>query len=116
MVRAPSMAGERVRTYIRGLDEQMQGGVPTGHIVLLVCKPGAMKSSVAFNPLYHSAKQDGRGRLYITFEQDRDSLLATMGHLGIDTTGLEDKISVLDLGLIPRSSSNLATGRGSRRS
>lgn len=63
MVRAPSMADERVRPDIRGLDEQMQGGVPTGQIVLLAGKPGAMKSSVAFNSLYHNAKQDGRGGL-----------------------------------------------------
>ena len=94
------MAEERIRTYVRGLDEQLQGGIPAGHVVLLAGKPGTMKSSLAFNMLYHNAKNDGRGGVYVTLEQSRESLLANMGGLGMDPTGLEKKLSVLDLSLI----------------
>ena len=52
------MPAPRIRTYIRGLDEQLQGGVPKAHVVLLAGKPGTMKSSVAFSMVYHNAKRD----------------------------------------------------------
>ena len=90
----------RVRTYIRGLDEQLQGGIPKGHVVLLAGKPGTMKSSVAFNMLYNNARNDGNGCVYVTLEQSRDSLLENMTGLGMDIKGLESKLSVLDLALI----------------
>jgi len=53
------MPAPRIRTYIRGLDEQLQGGVPKAHVVLLAGKPGTMKSSVAFSMVYHNAKSSG---------------------------------------------------------
>ncbi|TLZ56649.1 MAG: circadian clock protein KaiC, partial [Methanobacteriota archaeon] len=90
----------RVRTYIRGLDEQLQGGIPKGHVVLLAGKPGTMKSSVAFNMLYNNARNDGNGCVYVTLEQSRESLLENMTGLGMDIKGLESKLSVLDLALI----------------
>ncbi|MEK6851193.1 MAG: ATPase domain-containing protein [Candidatus Thermoplasmatota archaeon] len=94
------MTEERIRTYVRGLDEQLQGGIPAGHVVLLAGKPGTMKSSISFNMLYGNAKNDGRGAVYVTLEQSRESLLANMAGLGMDATGLEKKLSVLDLSLI----------------
>ena len=98
----------RVRTYIRGLDEQLQGGVPKSHIVLLAGKPGTMKSSVAFNMVYNNAKNDGIGCVYVTLEQSRESLLENMAGLGMDVKGLESKLSVLDLGLIRKKLKQLA--------
>jgi len=98
----------RVRTYIRGLDEQLQGGVPKAHIVLLAGKPGTMKSSVAFSTLYHNAKNDGIGCVYVTLEQSRESLLENMAGLGMEIKGLESKLSVLDLGLIRKKLKQLA--------
>jgi len=94
------MTEERIRTYVRGLDEQLAGGIPAGHVVLLAGKPGTMKSSISFNMLYNNAKNDGRGGVYVTLEQSRESLLANMAGLGMDATGLEKKLSVLDLSLI----------------
>lgn len=94
------MAEERIRTYVRGLDEQLQGGIPSGHVVLLAGKPGTMKSSLTFHMLHQNAKNDGRGGVYVTLEQSRESLLANMQGLGMDVAGLEKKLSVLDLSLI----------------
>ncbi len=102
------MPAPRIRTYIRGLDEQLQGGVPKAHVVLLAGKPGTMKSSVAFSMVYHNAKSDGLSCVYVTLEQSRDSLLENMAGLGMDIKGLESKLSVLDLGLIRKKLKQLA--------
>jgi len=99
----------RIRTYIRGLDEQLQGGIPQSHIVLIAGKPGTMKSSVAFNTLYNNAKNDGLGCVYVTLEQSRESLLENVAGLGMDIKGLESKLSVLDLGLIRKKLKQLAS-------
>jgi len=98
--RGALMKEERIRTYIRGLDEQLQGGIPEGHVVLIAGKPGTMKSSVAFNILYHNAKEEGLSGMYVTLEQNRDSLLGTMAGLGMDIKAVEKMVCVLDLGLI----------------
>jgi len=98
----------RVRTYIRGLDEQLQGGVPKAHVVLLAGKPGTMKSSVAFNMLFNNARNEGLGCVYVTLEQSRESLLENMAGLGMNVAGLESKLSVLDLGLIRKKLKQLA--------
>jgi len=98
----------RIRTYIRGLDEQLQGGIPRSHVVLIAGKPGTMKSSVAFNVLFNNAKQDALGCVYVTLEQNRDSLLENMKGLGMDVKGLESKLSVLDLSLIRKKLRQLA--------
>lgn len=93
------MTEDRVQTHIRGLDEQLKGGVPKGHVVLIAGKPGTMKSSVAFNILYRHAKE-GRGGAYVTLEQSRESMLDNMAGMGMDVKGLEKNLSVLDLAMI----------------
>ena len=50
------MADDRIQTFIKGLDETMEGGVPKGHVVLLTGMPGSMKSSVGWNILHKNAK------------------------------------------------------------
>ncbi len=102
------MPATRLRTYIRGLDEQLQGGVPKSHIILLAGKPGTMKSSVAFSMLYKNAKHEGNSGVYVTLEQSRESLLENMAGLGMDAKGMESKVSVLDLGLIRKKLTQLA--------
>ena len=37
---------ERIPTHIEGLDENMQGGIPQGHISIVAGASGAMKSSL----------------------------------------------------------------------
>ena len=45
---------ERIPTHIEGLDENMQGGIPQGHICLVAGASGAMKSSLTFSMLYNA--------------------------------------------------------------
>ena len=90
----------RIKTFIKGLDKEMSGGVPEGSVVLIAGKPGTMKSSLAFNILYHNANIDDVSGVYVTLEQSRESLLSNMDGLGMKLGGLEKEISVLDLGMI----------------
>ncbi|MCK5024907.1 MAG: AAA family ATPase [Thermoplasmata archaeon] len=94
------MKVNRVKTYVKGLDGVMQGGIPEGSVILVAGKPGTMKSSFAFNILYHNANKEDLAGVYVTLEQGRDSLLNNMDGLGMKLGGLEKEISVLDLGMI----------------
>ncbi|MEW5760410.1 MAG: ATPase domain-containing protein [Candidatus Thermoplasmatota archaeon] len=94
------MPRNRIKTYIKGFDEQLDGGIPEGQVVLVVGEPGTMKSSLAFNILYFNAKVEGIAGLYISLEQGRASLLDHMESLGMDMSLVEGTMHVLDLGLI----------------
>ena len=73
----------RVRTYINGLDENIQGGIPEGQIVLVSGAAGTMKSSLTFNILYHEAVNGNNG-LYISLEQSAESLVTHMANMDYD--------------------------------
>ncbi len=94
------VATKRIKTYIRGLDEHLQGGIPLGHTVLIAGKPGTMKSSVAYNVLYHNAKEENKSGVYVTLEQSRDSVVDSMAGLGMELDGIDERLSVLDLSMI----------------
>lgn len=65
----------RIKSHIEGLDEQMQGGIPRGHITLIAGSAGSMKSSVSFNILYNEAVENNRTGLYLSLEQSYASLI-----------------------------------------
>lgn len=90
----------RIRTYVQGLDEQLEGGIPEGYIVLIQGMPGTMKSSLAYSILYHNAKENGIPGLYISLEQNKDILLEHMKSLKMDHELVKDKLSVIDFGLV----------------
>jgi circadian clock protein KaiC len=76
----------RIRTYVAGLDEALQGGIPRGHVVLLAGPSGAMKTSLGLN-LVHRNRLEGVKGLYISLEEGRASLLRTMTRLGMEAKG-----------------------------
>lgn len=93
-------SGERVRTFIQGFDEKLSGGIPEGSIVLLCGEPGTMKSTLAFNILYHNAMREKRHGVYITLEQSREGLAHHLRQMGLDPKDVEDTVSIVDLGMI----------------
>ncbi len=99
---------QRIKTYVKGLDESTSGGIPKGHIVLIAGKPGTMKSSLAFNILYRNADEEGIPGAYVTLEQSRESLLENMKGLNMDVNGLEGSLSILDLAMIRKKLTNLS--------
>jgi len=93
------MAEARLPTFIKGLDEQIEGGIPQGFVLLIMGEPGTMKSSLSYSILHHNAKA-GRSCLYVTLEQGRKSLLTQMASLGMPYEQVENNLSVLDLAIL----------------
>jgi circadian clock protein KaiC len=76
----------RIKTYINGLDENMEGGIPSGHLNLVCGSAGTMKSSICFNILYNEAMRNGKTGIYFSLEQSAQSLLSHMQNMGYDLT------------------------------
>jgi KaiC/GvpD/RAD55 family RecA-like ATPase len=88
------------RTFVKGLDEEIEGGIPQGHVVLLAGPPGTMKSSLAYSMLYHNASVDKTRGMYFTLEQSRKSLEFQMSRLNMDPKLVTDTLRVQDLSRI----------------
>ncbi|NOZ76738.1 MAG: AAA family ATPase [Euryarchaeota archaeon] len=73
----------RIKTYVEGLDKHMEGGIPENSVTLICGTAGTMKSSLAYSILYNNAVNEGLKGLYITLEQDEDSLMQQMKKLNM---------------------------------
>jgi len=85
---------KRIKTYVRGLDERIMGGIPAGYNVLIAGPSGSMKTSLVFSIIYHNVKT--MGFKVISFEQDHDDLVDQMASLGMDPKPLKE-LNVVDL-------------------
>ncbi|MFC1648189.1 RAD55 family ATPase [Nanoarchaeota archaeon] len=83
--KAPVAPGSfrRIKTYINGFDENIQGGMPEGHVALVSGAAGTMKSSVCFNVLYNEAVH-GHSGLFVSLEQSADSFMKHVENMGYD--------------------------------
>ncbi len=93
----------RISSYIEGLDEHMQGGIPEGHVVLVTGIAGTMKSSVVFNILYNETLA-GKVGVYLSLEQSYQSLLNHFINMEYDL----DKINLVVLSDISKINESLA--------
>ncbi len=73
----------RVPTGIHGLDEIIEGGFIEGSVILVSGGPGAGKSIFGLQFIYRGAV-DGEPGIYITFEEDEESLKLIARRLGMD--------------------------------
>lgn len=87
----------KVKTYVEGLDEELGGGVPEGHLVLVAGTPGTMKSSILYSILYHNAIEEETKGLYVSIEESKKSLLRGMANLGMENVP-EEQVLIVDLG------------------
>ncbi len=99
----------RVKTYIQGLDENLEGGIPLGHVTLIAGSAGTMKSSLCFNVLYYEALA-GRTGLYISLEQSYASLLNHMINMGFDLTKI-NLVIINDLSNLKREIERMKVSR-----
>jgi KaiC/GvpD/RAD55 family RecA-like ATPase len=74
---------KRIKTHIFGLDENLEGGIPEGHVVLVSGSAGTMKTSMTFNILYNEALSGNVG-VYFSLEQGYVSLLNHLVNMGFD--------------------------------
>ncbi|MFQ6059780.1 MAG: RAD55 family ATPase [Thermoplasmata archaeon] len=87
----------RYRTFIKGLDERIGGGLPRSHVVLLSGPSGSMKSSLALNILSKNIEQ-GTSGIYLTLDERKESLLRTAANLGLKI----EEGSIVDIGEMRR--------------
>jgi len=73
----------RLKTYVKGLDERLEGGIPEGYVVLICGHAGTMKSTLAFSIIYNQSMNEGQKSIYLTLEQSRASILKHMSKLGM---------------------------------
>jgi KaiC/GvpD/RAD55 family RecA-like ATPase len=90
----------RIKTYVEGLDERLEGGIPRGHIVLICGTSGSMKTSFAFNIIYNAVRELGVNGIYISLEQSRQSIATHMSKLGmnLDADVIKTNLAIIDLG------------------
>ncbi|MFQ6060650.1 MAG: RAD55 family ATPase [Thermoplasmata archaeon] len=93
------MAVQRISTGIKGLDERMEGGIPEKYVTLICGRAGTMKSTLAYSILFNAAKSTGRRGIYVTLEQNRQSLVDHMVKIGMDPRQIkgEGGIIIVDM-------------------
>lgn len=106
----PKESQPRIKTYVEGLDDRLDGGFRKGHVILLAGTPGTMKSSLAINIAYNNANCDGYKVLYISIEESRESLLLAMKSLGMTALD-ESKMFIVDIGRLRLEHSDADAGR-----
>jgi len=72
---------EKIRTYVENFDDLLNGGIPAKSVILVAGTTGTMKSSFAYYLLYSNTKE--KKPLYISLEQDRESLERQMFGFGM---------------------------------
>ena len=101
-------SSDRIRTFIRSFDEKLGGGVPRNHVVLLAGETGTMKSTIGWHVLYFGAEKDHRTGVYMSLEQSRESFVAHLRGMGLDPRHVEDRVSIVDLGMIRKNLEGMA--------
>lgn len=87
---------DRVKTGITGLDDLIEGGFPKGSIILISGSPGTGKTIFGLQFLVEGAKA-GEKSLYISFEENKQSILDQAKQFGWDLDKFEKagKLKVL---------------------
>src|SRR3989442_3228072 len=90
-----------LQTYIDGLDRVLGGGIPKGSTVLVGGTPGTMKTSLILWIMHENARAHGTKSLYVSLEQDMDSLKAGAARMGMGNLH-ESAVYILDMGQLRR--------------
>ena len=91
---------ERIPTFIEGFDERISGGIPKGNVILVSGEPGTMKSSICYSILFNNAIENDMSGAFVSLEQGREGLISHMDGLGFNLSSVQEKVSIVDLGLI----------------
>lgn len=90
-----------VHSYVDGLDKILGGGIPKGSTVLVAGTPGTMKTSLILWVMNENAKRHGTKGLYVSLEQDAESLRTGAARMGM-TDLQESRVYILDMGQLRR--------------
>ena len=86
----------RIYTYVDGLDEALNGGLPEGHVVIVAGPPGTLKSSLCLSVAANNAARERRPVLYITLEESRESFSVQARSLGLPIEEAGGLLTVLE--------------------
>lgn len=85
------MADERTKIGIDGVDELTKGGIPSGNMVVVSGNPGSGKTIFCLQYLYNGAKHFKEPGVFISLEEDRNTLIEDAKDFGWDLAELEKK-------------------------
>lgn len=102
---------KRIPLHVEGFDEQLDGGIPVGHVCLMAGKAGTMKSSASFNCVYNEVLT-GKNALYLSLEQSSTSLLNHMIGMGFDLSEL-NVVILSDIGKLDKCIEAVNSNKGS---
>ncbi len=94
---APTATLAKAPTYIPGLDEILEGGLPRGRTTVVNGRPGAGKTLLALEFLYRGALA-GEPGIFIGFEESLQQLRQNVATLGWDLATLEQEKRLFLLG------------------
>ncbi|WP_135665997.1 KaiC domain-containing protein [Halorhabdus rudnickae] len=88
----------RINLGIEGLDEMIQGGIPSRHLMVVIGAPGTGKTTFGLQFLNHGL-QSGENAVFVTLEQSRESIIDTANERGweFDRYEREDRLAIVDL-------------------
>ena len=82
---------DKVKTGIPGFDELISGGFERKSVIIITGSAGSGKSIFALQFLYNGASLFNEPGLFITFEEDKNSVYRHMLNFGWDFKKLEDE-------------------------
>ncbi|MCX6773047.1 MAG: hypothetical protein NTV88_04750 [Candidatus Micrarchaeota archaeon] len=82
---------ERVNTGIGGLDELLEGGIPTGSLNLLAGRLGTGRMIFGLQYLYYGAKEKDEPGVFVSLEKEPESVVDIMKSIGWDPDELIEK-------------------------
>jgi len=93
---------EKIPTYINGLDNILEGGLPKNRATLVLGSPGTGKTNLALEFLYRGASDNEPG-IFLGFEETKESLKQNALSFGGDLDALEknNKLFIIEGRLNP---------------
>ncbi|MBN2142425.1 AAA family ATPase [Candidatus Woesearchaeota archaeon] len=80
---------KRSKTGIPGFDKLVQGGFPAGSNILLCGTPGSAKTIFSLQYIINGASKFKEPSMYVSFEQNKDSIIRQASQFGWDLKALE---------------------------
>jgi len=74
---------EMLSTGIKGLDDMLGGGIPAGHLVVVIGSYGTGKTTLALHFIYEGLK-NGENCIYLSFDEDEESIIEDAECFGMD--------------------------------
>ncbi|MDY6788868.1 MAG: ATPase domain-containing protein [Candidatus Nanohaloarchaea archaeon] len=68
----------RVETFIDGMDELLNGGVPEAHTVLIAGPAGSGKTTFGMEFLYRGIEENDDNALFVSFEEPEEQLVSNL--------------------------------------